>query len=173
VRRQRWRGGRGRKEVAEQYAFGRKEAIEVRPWYAAGQHDDQVLLGVDGNHLATLTDCGIEVRADPPEIAIGADKLKSGFRWHGDAWTSRCGDPGRLQELVPIPCSLVQVEIAEPGHIVRMQAQSPKAEVHPLRIGRPYHCLDAEGLEEVPVRQVRRALARRCLDDPRQEVDTR
>jgi hypothetical protein len=54
-----------------------------------------------------------------------------------------------------------------------MQAQSPKAEVHPLRIGRPYHCLDAEGLEEVPVRQVRRALARRCLDDPRQEVDTR
>jgi hypothetical protein len=57
--------------------------------------------------------------------------------------------------------------------MVGMQAQSPKAEVHPLRIGRPHRLLNAERLEEVPACEVRRALARRCPDDPRQEVDAR
>ena len=99
-------------------------------------HNFLVRINID--HIAAVTDCGINISFrvhDPPKIAVGHSTESAAF---DSARRKHFFEPFGGNDLLPVPCTVLQTELTELCHVSSAQAQSVAWSSKSLRVGKPH-----------------------------------
>src|SRR5439155_26181899 len=123
--------------------------------HSAGDGEHGALVRHHDAELAEGTVAPVGTMPAAPElVAVPLRPVAGLARAVGDLLTGRLRHPLLGHELAPFPLALLQIELAEPRDVLRLDAEAPSPFIDAARAALPGRVLDAERIKEARV-QVR------------------